>query len=106
MEGRSSLTTRDNQPHNGIKIIEYVASSDPQHRKPTPFQIGLAQGVDARQALEFMSPAVNFNQDARRQTGEVGNIATDRVLTPKFEALWPHSKRPPQHNLRQRHLPP
>jgi hypothetical protein len=61
VEGRSSLTLRDNHPHNGMNVIEHVASSDTENGKALSLQIRLTQLVNAHLITEFVCSAVDLN---------------------------------------------
>jgi hypothetical protein len=95
VEGRWCLAPSHNHPNYSIGVLDHVASSHAQHREAGPFQICLAQRVDAHLVAEFMHRAVDLDQQARRQACEVRDITADRVLTSEFESFRSSAKSPP-----------
>ena len=99
MEGRPRFATRQDHSYNSIDVIEDIASCDPQHREAGPLKINLAQGINACPVTEFVSSAINLNQESCRKTGEIRNVAAYWVLTSKFVALRPSSEDSPQNDF-------
>jgi hypothetical protein len=106
VEGRPSHAPSHNHSQHSVNVIEHVTRRNAQHREARPFQICLAQRINARLLTEFMHCSVNLNQQTRRKACEVGDIAAHRVLSSEFESCRSTAKGPPKQDLRQAHLPP
>ena len=46
-----------------------------------------------------MLGAVRFDNQVMFEAGEIGDVSTDRMLTPKVDTEFPVSQRPPQQRL-------
>ena len=78
-----------------IEITDYIPAPNPYHRKADRTQIGVALLVVGPTMLR----AIRFDDQVMFEAGEIGDVSTDRMLTPKVNTEFPVSQRPPQQRL-------
>jgi len=87
VEGRSGQTLRSNHSNYPSQLVKNIARGDPQHGISVRFKIDLTQAIDARGLVVTVGFSINFDQQARREAGEVRDIASDGMLAAELEAV-------------------
>ena len=95
MEGQPNLTPSDNHSNNSVDILEDVTSGDPHDMKSRSLEISLPQSIDARLVAALVRFAIHLDQEPGRYTGEVSNVAANRMLAAEFNPIGSQAKRTP-----------
>ena len=106
VEGHAIASLRDNVTDNAVQIAKHFASGDAQHGHPMPGQKRIATSIPLRPVATLVSFAIHLDRQPRRRAIEIQHISPRRMLSSKAQPLGPLAQDTPQHDLRQRHIPP
>jgi hypothetical protein len=101
----SIFARRDNEREHALKIVENVASGNPQCLEPRRRKLPIANSVSLRVIAHRVGLTVEFNGNSTLQTGKVEYVSHRRELPPEAKTLRALPKMMPEDDLRQGQLP-
>jgi len=94
-----------NGVEDGVDIVIDFVVPGPEDDEAFASQPGIAPGVLGGMVVQRVLSAIEFDDEFRTKTGEVDNVATQRDLSPEFDALAPPGAQAgPEPDFMRRHV--